>query len=145
MSNGDINVSVLKKYFEEVGFPVKELTIHENLCRIEYHYPDENRAVAMRMAFAKNGADTCTYYKYQPMNDNMGQLLSREKAELPFETQGDLRAFFNAVMDDYQGFSQHLGSTSPMRGQPGTPLNSSGNSDSSFRPDRANRRVLGSW
>ena len=100
MSN--INEEVLKETFKRADFSVREIAIGEDgLCRIEWNYPDEPRAIAMRTAYAKNGADVSTYYKYSSISDKRGELSQRERALIPFASQDDLRNFFNKVMDDY--------------------------------------------
>ena len=102
---GALNTEVLAAYFEKAGFPVREMVRDgDNLFRLEYNFPDATRAAAMRSAFAKNGGDIQTYYRYLEKPHNRGELQSRERVYVPYESDEDLREFFNAVMDDYTEF-----------------------------------------
>jgi hypothetical protein len=106
----EINQEVLKDTFAQADFVIKELDIGEDgICRIEWNYPDEPRGIALRTAYAKNGADVSTYYRYSAISEARGELMSRDRALVPFSSAGDLREFFNKVLDDYMRLFDAIG------------------------------------
>lgn len=125
VDNAPVNAQVLTKYFADAGFDVKKLEVvpqanNALACMMGWNYPDEPRAIMMRTAMAKAGASVSTEYKYQVISDTRGELLSRENMYFAVKSNGELRKFFNEVMDHYQFLLGSVGTALPQAKKQGS-------------------------
>lgn len=96
-----LNVENLMSDFAAAGFTIREFERNDGMLRVDWNPANDTIALAMRTAMAKNGADVSTQYKYIPMDSERGTLAQRDRAIVPFATDGDLRDFFKSVVRDY--------------------------------------------